>query len=194
VRALLAVVVAIFVAGCAFELPPTPIVFDNPLPDDPGPDQGGTALQERIFADGTVTAAEYEEAFTAAVECQREDGFDVIGPLEFGDSRAGMAIEPGMDPRLRLSSIVINTEQADGVDRYGSVNARCQAQWLYAVEQEYLRQVAPTEEEMQAWIERAWDCLRANGHPIGDPPTLQDATSSAAYGCEPWIDDEDPET
>jgi hypothetical protein len=190
----LAVVACLALAACAADLVPTPIVFDEPLPDDPGPDQGGEALQEGIFADGTVTAEEYERAYAAAVECQRDEGFEVIGPLTFGDSRAGMVIEPGTDPRLRLTSMALGTEQPDGVDRYGPVNARCQAQWSHAVEQEYLRQFAPTEEETRAWIERGWECLRANGHPIGDPPTLQDATSSAAYGCQPWLDDEDPAT
>jgi hypothetical protein len=173
---------------------PTPIVFDEPLPDDPGPDVGGKALQDRIFADGVVTAAEYERAYAKALDCMREEGFDVVGPMSHDDSRAPMVIEPGSDPRLRLSSFARNTDRGDGVDRFGPVNGRCQAQWSYAVELVYLGQFAPTEAETQAWIERAWECMRENGHPINEPPTLEDATASVAYGCEPWLVDEDPET
>jgi hypothetical protein len=188
-RAALAVV-SVLLVGCGVVVP-TPLVFDEPLPDDPGRDVGGRALQDEIFADGEITADEYERSAKAAVACMRDEGFDVVGPLRFGDSRAPVAIAPGWDPRLRLSSFARNADPP-GEDRFGPVNARCLAQWSYAVEQVYLKQFAPTEEETQAWIKRALECMRENGHPISKPPTLRDATSSVAHGCEPWVDDEDP--
>jgi hypothetical protein len=191
-RAALVVLSLVLLGGCGV-VTPTPLVFDEPLPDDPGPDVGGKALQAEIFADGEVTAAEYERAYAKGLECMRNEGFDVVGPLKFGDSRAPIAIEPGVDPRPRLSSFAHDPDPP-GEDRFGPVNARCQAQWSYAVEQVFLERFAPTEEETQAWIERAWDCMRTNGHPINDPPTLQDAMASVAYDCEPWLVDEDPAT
>jgi hypothetical protein len=168
--------------ACAGAVGPTPLVFNEPLPVDPGPDRSGRALQTEIFADGVVTASEYERAMRAAVECMRAQGFDVEGPLRYPDGP--LAVEPGLDPTIRLS--VRARVRSDPADRYGEVNATCQAQWSYAVEQIYLRQFQPTEAEVQAWLDRAWSCAREKGMSISSPPTEEDASQAVLQGCRPW--------
>lgn len=176
-------VVLVGAAACSQAPPaPTPIVFSEPLPDDPGPDVGGRALQEQVFADGKVTFDEYERAMTAAIQCMRDEGFDVEGPLRYPDGY--LVVSPGWDPTLWL------TLQArpgdDPTDRFGRVNARCIAQWSFAIESVYLRQFSPTEDEVRAWLERAWACRVEKGLPISNPPTEEEAGEAVAYGCRPW--------
>lgn len=161
----------------------SPIVFTEPLPFDPGPDVGGLALQEVVFADGQVTFDEYERAMVATVQCMREEGFDVLGPLRYPEGP--ISIAPGIDPRHRLGVLARNVPAAED-GRWDEVSGRCQAQWSYAIEQVYLRQFNPTEEEIRAWLERAWVCLEDQGIELSNPPTEQEAVRSVAYGCEPW--------
>lgn len=162
---------------------PEPIVFDEPLPFDPGPDVGGLTLQQELLADGEVTFDEYERAFTAGVECMRDEGFEVDGPLRFPDG--GIGVEPGVDPRHQLSLLAYGiTSEED--QRWSDVNQRCQVQWYYMVERTYLEQFIPTEEETRAWLERAWDCAAASGMQLTDPPTLEEAVLSVGFGCRPW--------
>lgn len=169
-------------AACSSEAAPTPIVFEGRLPFDPGPDVGGTALQEEVFADGEVTFDEYERAMEAAVQCMRDEGFEVDGPLRYPDGP--IAIEPGMDPtqRLTLRARVAN----DPTDRFGEVNGRCLAQWAYAIEQEYLRPFEPTEAQIRDWLERAWTCLEERGGSVSSPPTAEEAMDAVRLGCRPW--------
>jgi hypothetical protein len=187
VGAALAVVVAALLIGCSAGPPTaaTPIVFDEPPPFDPGPDVGGRALQQAIFADGVVTHDEYERAYTAAIQCMRGEGFEVEGPLRYPDGPLVFTV--GADPRLRLTLAARPGD--DPEDRFGEVNGRCLAQWSYAVEQVYLRQFAPTEDEFQAWLERAWECARDRGLPLSDPPTSQEASDAVLFGCQPWESD-----
>lgn len=175
--------IAAGINACSVSPVATPIVFDEPLPDDPGPDVGGRALQELVFADGEVTFAEYERATVAAIQCMRDEGFQVEGPLRYPDGGL-LIVEPGHDPRLRLSlrADVGN----DPTDRFGRVNGRCRAQWSYAIEQVYLRQFAPSEEEVRAWLERAWACGRERGLPLSNPPTENEALDAVGQGCRPW--------
>lgn len=184
-RALVAVITAVGI-GCSPAPVPsaTPILFHGRLPADPGPDIGGRALQEAIFADGKVTFDEYERAFSAAIQCMRDEGFDVEGPLRYPDGY--VPVMPGFDPRLKLTLNAHVGEDAE--DRFGEVNARCQAQWSYAVEWVFLHQFAPTEEEIQRWLERAWACAREHGLPVSDPPTVEEAIR-AVPPCEPWEGD-----
>lgn len=169
--------------ACSVIATPTPIVFTDPLPDDPGPDTGGPALQREVFADGRVTFNEYERAMFAAIECMRDEGFNVEGPLRYPDGP--LLLAPGIDPRHRLT-LLARGVPPDPDDRFGGVNARCLAQWSYAIEQAYLRQFAPTPDEVRAWLERAWECLEEKGLPLSSPPTEQDATLSVLQGCRPW--------
>lgn len=169
-------------AGCSTTAGPTPIVFNDRLPFDPGPDVGGRALQDEIFADGQVTFDEYERAYTAAIQCMRDEGFEVQGPLRYPDGYT--VVEPGWDPNHWLTSRARVAD--DPTDRYGEVNGRCQAQWSYAVETVYRRQFEPSEEEVQAWLQRAWDCARDNGLEVSTPPTVEEATAAVSFGCRPW--------
>ncbi len=171
------------VTACAAGAAPTPITFDEPLPHDPGPDVGGPALQAAIFADGMVNHAEYERAFTAAIDCMRNEGFDVEGPLTYPDG--ALVISPGMDPTLRLTLLAHNVPAAEDA-RWSEVNGRCLAQWSYAVERVYLDAFAPSEAEIAAWYERAWACMREQGIELSDPPTDAEGLDSVSYGCRPW--------
>jgi hypothetical protein len=160
-------------------------VMAEPLPADPGPDVGGRALQEQVFADGVVTFDEYRRAVLAAVECVRAEGFQVAGPFRFPEPGAVLAVEPGVDPGLRLSWTV-TVRDAGEDQRLSEVDARCQSQWSYRIEQVWLRKHAPTQEEVQAWLERAWGCARERGLPLSDPPTEVDALDAVSFGCHPW--------
>ena len=181
------VLVVLGVASCTgFATPSrssTPIVFNEPLPEDPGPDVGGRALQQEVFADGKVTADEYERAMVAMVQCMREEGFDVLGPLRYPEGP--LAISPGIDPRHRLGVLARDVPAAEE-GRWSEVSGRCQAQWSYAIEQVYLRQFNPTQDEIRAWLERAWACSKEKGLPLSNPPTEREAMNSISYGCRPW--------
>lgn len=181
------VVAALLVAACS-ELgsSPEPIVWNEPLPYDPGPDVGGLTLQSEIFSDGEVTFDEYERAFTAGVECMRVEGFDVEGPLRYPDGP--LVMEPGIDPRHRLT-LVAHDVTPDVDERWSDVNQRCQVQWYYMVEQVYLRQFNPTEEELRAWLERAWACALEKNMGLSDPPTEEEAMAAVGSGCRPWESD-----
>lgn len=169
------------VVACSQAITLTPVVFNEPLPNDPGPDVGGRALQDEVFADGQVTFGEYERAMVASVGCMRDEGFNVEGPLRYPDGP--LLVEPGVDPRHRLTLLARSVTDDQ---RWGEVNGRCQAQWSYAIEQVFLRQFTPTQAEIRAWLERAWACLREKGVPLSNPPTEEDAMQSIPYGCRPW--------
>lgn len=160
-----------------------PLTFDEPLPADPGPDQGGAALQQSIFEDGVVTFAEYERAFVAALACMVTAGLEVEGPLRYPDGV--LVLEPGTDPRNRLT-MFITVPDDPSVDDSGITDS-CQAQWSYAVETLWLRSVGPSQVEIQAWLEAAWACGEAAGQELSSPPTDMDAFDAVdTYGCKPW--------
>lgn len=156
------------------------------LADDPGPDKGGIALNEEVFADGQVTFAEYERAVIAALECVTREGFEVEGPLYYPN--APLPISPGSDPRLSIGfQVVYREETTEERDAFLSeVMGRCQAQWMDRISQVWLEQHAPTQEEVQAWLERAWACARDRGLEVSDPPTIEQAIMSVLSGCRPW--------
>lgn len=183
--ALFAVLTALgTIAGCSSPPAPTPIVFEGRLPFDPGPDVGGRSLQNEAFADGKVTFDEYERAMTAAIQCMREAGYEVDGPLRYPDGP--MAVEPGTDPTQRLSYRARVGD--DPADRFGEASGRCLAQWVWAIEQEYFKPLRPTEREIQEWLERAWACGAERGAKISSPPSVEEAMDSVRLGCRPWED------
>ncbi len=160
-----------------------PLTFDQPLPDDPGPDVGGAALTAAAFADGVVTFAEYERAMSAAVECMRTAGLAVDGPLRYPDGY--LAISPGSDPRWRLT-LRIEVPEDTSVDA-SAISGSCQAQWSYAVESLWFESLAPSQSEVQLWLESAWSCATRNGMELDNPPTETNAVDAvAAFGCKPW--------
>jgi hypothetical protein len=65
-------------------------------------------------------------------------------------------------------------------------------QWRYLIEQIWLHQQAPTPEEVNAWLDRAWECARHKGIYVSDPPDLAQDVSRVVNpqsGCEPWNED-----
>ncbi len=178
-----ALAAALWLATACSSIPAaSPITFNEPLPFDPGPDVGGPALQREIFADGQVTFDEYERAVTAAIGCIRDEGFRVEGPLRYPDGY--IVVTPGSDPRRSLTYRISPGD--DPQDRAGEVDGRCQAQWSYAVSAVHVRQVEPTEDEIQSWLQRAWDCAREKGLPVSTPPTVKEATDAVVFDCRPW--------
>lgn len=156
------------------------------LPGDPGSDAGGVggkALEDVAFADGLVTFDEYERVVLAAMQCVRNEGFNVEGPFRYPHPNAELAIEAGTDPTLRLSWHGLNIKEEE---RFGEVTAACQAQWSHRIEQVWLRKNAPTQDEIETWLERAWECATQKGLPVSDPPTEEEALNGVHYGCRPW--------
>ncbi|MEX2323529.1 MAG: hypothetical protein WEA29_07135 [Acidimicrobiia bacterium] len=70
------------------------------------------------------------------------------------------------------------------------VQLRCQEQWSYAIGFVWREQNRATGEELQRWLERAWECARQRGSVLSDPPTEIEAMMSAfdgtQDGCVPW--------
>lgn len=161
-------------------------ILTEPLPADPGPDVGGPALEVEVFADGVVTFDEYERAVYAAIECMRAEGFVIEGPHRYPDALF-VTVGPGWDPSLLFT---FAARDVDDDDRWTEVSDRCQAQWSYRIEQVWLEQNAPSEAEVQAWLDRAWTCLRERGAQLSDPPTPEEALQVTAYGCRPWEADD----
>lgn len=156
-------------------------ILSEPLPADPGPDVGGRALQDEVFADDVVTFAEYERAVAAYAQCLRDEGFELLGPYEGGQ------FSPGFDPRMFLSvSVRIPDDAAEA--RFDEVGSRCQMQWSYHIELVWEAQNAPSEEAVQEWLEQAWTCGRDRGVEVSDPPTVHEAMLAVTAGCTPWED------
>ena len=160
-------------------------MFSEWLPYDPGPDVGGLTLQKQMFSDGEVTFAEYEQAMTAGIQCMRDEGFQVEGPLRYPDG--GYELEVGYDPTHELNLLAYGISQADDA-RWSDVNQRCQAQWYEAVQGAYLAQFVVTGAELRAWLERAWTCAKEKGRELSNPPTESEALDSVVFGCRPWED------
>lgn len=157
-------------------------VLQQALPFDPGPDEGGSALRDEIFADFRVTFDEYERAVTAAVECMRRQGFDIEGPTRYPDG-AYAVIVPGMDPTKVLTWAAVNPADED---RWLEVSGTCQAQWLYHVEAVWKLQNEPSERDVQEWLSRAWTCGAGKGLELSEPPTIDEALEAVNLGCRPW--------
>jgi hypothetical protein len=161
---------------------PFSAIMREPLPADPGPDVGGLTMQESVLADGYLTFADYERAVRATVDCIREQGFAVDGPTRFPDAPF-IVVVPGVDPSLRF---VWTFEDVPDQGALDEVAESCRAQWSYWVEHAWDLQNEPSEQDIQAWLDRAWQCARDRDLPLSDPPTEDDATAAVAAGCRPW--------
>jgi hypothetical protein len=148
----------------------------------PPVDEAAADLQERVLADGEVTPAEYEQATQATVDCVRAEGYTVEGPARYPDAPVYHSA-PGADPRdyLYWAATGVDDDEA-----FYAVSDRCTAEWSERVEAAWQAQHAPSEEEVQAWLERAWECMRERGLPLSDPPTDEEADLSIQHGCRPW--------
>lgn len=155
-----------------------------PLPAEPGPDDGGEAFQREVFSDGVVTFEEYRRAVASMIACMERAGFAVEGPFGYpDDARAPIVIAPGEDPSHRLTYAVVAT--GDDSLRTGVMEG-CEMRWLYRVEYVWLAKHAPSEADIEAWLQRAADCARTYGLPVSSPPTADEIVRAVQQGCRPW--------
>ncbi|MEX2323520.1 MAG: hypothetical protein WEA29_07090 [Acidimicrobiia bacterium] len=199
----LAFTVVVLLAGCGGSPAPavspiSSIPFDEirsphfigPDALDPGPDRGGRALKSEVFADGVVRFDEYERAMDAYAQCVREEGFPVDGP-SVQSPQVGALIAPGEDPGDLLIVSFPGVFDASESERLSLADIRCQEEWRYAIEFVWREQNRATGEDLQRWLDRAWECARLRGFPLSDPPTEIEAVMSAhdgfaGDGCVPW--------
>ena len=146
------------------------LAADSP-PVDPGPDEGGLTMQERILADGLVTPDEYRRAMQSTVTCVEQAGFDAAVTTD-------SLFEPSIPPGLVLGHTI--TIPTNGPDP-GELLEQCRAQWSWQVEQIWLAQILPPPAEReQAW-QRFWDCVRDQGVHLSDPPNAEQRTEAMSY-------------
>lgn len=132
------------------------------------------AFHREIFADGEVTYEEYERAVYATIECARDRGFEVEGPWR------GLSVQIGRDITKILA--VTYVDRPDG-----HLAIECQEMWSLRIETIWVIATAPTEQEVQIWLEAAWDCASERGLPLSDPPTIEEAQDATRQGCQPWL-------
>lgn len=200
---LLALVATVLLTACGGSPPPrvspiSSIPFDEiRVPDftgpgamDPGPDMGGQALKSEVFADGVVTFDEYERAMSAYAQCVRDEGFEVSGPLTYPTEDGHAAFGPGEDPHDNLVVWFPGVTEEPELSRLSDVQLLCQEQWSYAIQFVWREQNRATGEDLQRWLERAWECARQRGTVLSDPPLEVEAMMSASDGlhdgCVPW--------
>jgi hypothetical protein len=156
-------------------------VLSEQLPSEPKPGVSVGVLEEEIFADYIVSSDEYERAILATIRCIRDQGFAVDGPLRYPDGP--LVLSPGEDPTVRLTWQYANIKDDTALQL---VEDECRMQWSLRIERVWIGKHAPTESEVQAWLEKAWACAREKGLLLSEPPTEDDALSSTSYGCRPW--------
>ncbi len=133
------------------------------------------AFHREVFADGELTAAEYERGVFADAECLTAQGFEVDGPYR------GLVLVVGVDSSQILTFAATD---APGIDEAWE---ECSRQWRYTVERVWNQILDPTEEEREIWLEAAWECARERGIPLSDPPTEDEALAvSGPEQCQPW--------
>ena len=149
------------------------ILATEPPAVGPGPDDGGLTMQERILADGLVTADEYRQAMQATVTCVEDAGFEAAVTTD-------SLFDPSIPPGLVLGHTITIPILTNGPDP-GELLEQCRAQWSWQVEQIWLAQVLPPPAEReQAW-QRFWDCVRDQGVHLSDPPNAEQRTEAMSY-------------
>lgn len=141
------------------------------------------ALHREVFGDGEVTFSDYERAIGAAAQCLRDFGYEVEGPFRYGEG-GSIHIEPGVDPNQ-----IISFHAVDPPDSFSADSETCQGLWQWRIEDAWFTLIAPTEQEIQVWLEAAWDCAREMGISISDPPDFAIDSGLIPFGpdgCEPW--------
>lgn len=157
--------------------------MDTPLLADPGPDVGGLTAQRIALDDYVVTPAEYEQAMRASIACIEAEGFSVHS-FGRGSEGAIRIIAAGVDPDLFFTWSYLADDRSGTA--LSDVEDRCRAQWSSWIESVWEMQNAPTEQERQAWLERAWACAREQGQHLSDPPTEGEALMATGGDCRPW--------
>lgn len=156
-----------------------------PLPAEPGPDQGGEEFQREVFRDGVVTFDEYERAVLEEIRCIEREGFAVEGPYRYPEGPM-IVFAPGADPSIRVDWAAVVPDEASEERRLDQVMLRCEMQWRYRIERVWLGKHAPSEAEVDAWLQRLADCAREHGLSVSLPPTPDEQVQAIARGCRPW--------
>lgn len=119
----------------------------------PGVEVSG--YQREVFADGVVEYAEYEEAVLRTVACMRDAGLVVADPAPSAGGRFleySYEVVAGSEAELPAA-----TAEAD------AAYVRCYVEFESLVGEAWLRQTAPSEEELDAALEGLAGCLRDAG-------------------------------
>lgn len=135
-------------------------------------------------AQQTVTFADYERAVVRTIQCVREEaGVEVNGPL-VASAENGVSIVPGYDPRDYLSWTWVVPEDPEEEARVSLIADRCQERYQTPIEEKWLAQRAPTQEEVEAWYERAEACVRSQGEDFAQDPEEQEILDALSEHIE----------
>lgn len=169
-----------------------PVASQPSAPEEPAP--------------GEITFEQYETAYTGYVECLRDAGYTVEGPLQFGrDANAPLPLslggETGIDPTIYLQWLVIGDVDQGPLD---VADAECQDTHLGDIEELWVEQESATFLGMREWIDNLLACAEFNGiqipeslsydemlNDVGTDPSDQifmDIAGEAilSHECRPW--------
>jgi len=134
--------------------------------------------QREVFADGVVEYAEYEEAVLRTVGCMREAGLVVDDPVPSSGGRfLEYSYEVLADSDAELAAA---TAEAD------AAYARCYVEFEALVGEAWLRQTAPSEEELDEALDGLAGCLRDAGvEGIDDGFATPEEMSAAVARIDP---------
>lgn len=114
--------------------------------------QFSTPDQAPAFADGVVTAAEYEAAVLATAQCMTEQGIQFVDPPHWDKATSS---------RLQFSYVA-----GDTVEKARTTNEtydRCRNRFSTAIEQLWQLQDVPSERKLQQARAALGQCLREHG-------------------------------
>lgn len=171
-----------------------------------GPETGSVASQpsapEEPALGDEITFEQYETAYTGYVECLRNAGYTVEGPLQFGrDANAGLPLYVGIDPTIYLQRLVVGDVEKGPLD---AADAECQDTHLGDIEQRWFEQEASKFVSDREWIDNLLACAEISGieipeslsydemlNEVGVDPSddmIMEIASEAIgeHGCRPW--------
>lgn len=185
----LALIVAPQLLFTGGQVPPGLAASQPSTPDEPTPgDQ--------------ITFEQYEAAYTGYVECLRDAGYTVEGPLQFGrDPEAPLALSVGSDPTIHLLSLVVGDVEKGPLD---AADDECRELHIGDIEERWLEQESAEFIDTRTWLDNLLACAESNGieipeslsyeemlNDVGIDPSDDMVMSIAAeairdHGCRPW--------
>lgn len=167
------------------------------------PETGPAASQPSASELGDeITFEQYETAYTGFVECLRNTGYTVEGPLQFGrDANAPLPLYVGIDPTIYLQRLVIGDVEKGPLD---AADAECQETHLGDIEDLWFEQEGSKFLSEREWIDNLLACAEVSGieipdslsydemlNEVGTDPSdqiLADIAGEAimSHGCRPW--------
>jgi hypothetical protein len=161
---------------------------------------------EEPVSAGAVTFEQYETAYAGYVECLRDAGYTVEGPLQFGrDPGAGLPLElggeTGIDPTIYLQRLVVGDVAQGPLD---AADAKCREDHLGDIERRWIDQESAKFVGMREWIDNLLACAEISGieipeslsydemlNEVGTDPSddiIMNIASQAIidHGCRPW--------